>query len=93
MPTIGLWALAAIGRAYPERVLNICDRCDEEECALFAEQADGYYTALNAALYTRRPGAFYARRPFIRRAGARLEELLDEQGGCGVRHWLRHPRA
>jgi hypothetical protein len=43
VPTIGLWALAAIGRrgAYPERALNICDRCDDEECALFAEQADG----------------------------------------------------
>ncbi len=95
VPTIGLWALAAIGRAYPERVLNICDRCDEEECALFAEHADGYYTALHVALYTRRPGAFYARRPFIRRASARLEEVLasarleevlDEQGGCDVRY-------
>ncbi len=93
MPTIALWALVSIGRAYPERMLHICQRCDEEECALFAEQADGYYTALHVALYTRQPGAFYARRPFIRSASARLEEVLDEQGGCdGVRHWLRHPR-
>jgi hypothetical protein len=85
VPTIALWALASIGRAYPERMIHICQRGDEEECALFAEQADGYYVALHlalhVALYTRRPGAFYARRPFIRRASARLEEVLDEEGG------------
>jgi hypothetical protein len=35
VPTIALWALASIGRAYPERMLHICQRSDEEECALF----------------------------------------------------------
>jgi hypothetical protein len=57
VPTIVLWALASIGRACPERMLQICQRGDEEECALCVEQADGYYTALHVALYTRRPGA------------------------------------
>jgi hypothetical protein len=54
VPTMALWALASIGRAYPERMLHICQRTDEEECALFAAQAHGYYTALHVALYTRR---------------------------------------
>jgi hypothetical protein len=93
VPTMALWALASIGRAYPERMLHICRRTDEEECALFVEQAAAYYTALRVALYTRRPGAFYVRRPFIRRASARIEEVLEEQGGGdSVRTWLHHPR-
>jgi hypothetical protein len=93
VPTMALWVLASIGRAYPERMLHICQRTDEEECALFAAQAHGHYTALHVALYTRRPEAFYARRPFIRRASARIEEVLDEQGGSdSMRTWLHHPR-
>jgi hypothetical protein len=93
VPTMALWALASIGRAYPERMLHICQRTDEEECTLFAAQAHGYYTALHVALYTRRPETFYARRQFLRCASARIEEVLDEQGGGdSVRTWLHHPR-
>jgi hypothetical protein len=93
VPTMALWALASIGRAYPERMLHICQLTDEEECALFAAQAHGYYTELHVALYTRRPETFYARRQFIRRASARIEEVLEEQGGGdSVRTWLHHPR-
>jgi hypothetical protein len=93
VPTMALWALASIGRAYPERMLHICQRTDEEECTLFAAQAHGYYTALHVALYTRRPETFYVRRQFIRSASARIEEVLEEQGGGDdVRTWLHHPR-
>jgi hypothetical protein len=93
VPTMALWALASIGRAYPERMLHICQRTDEEECALFAAQAYGYYTALHVALYTRRPETLYARRQFIRSASARIAEVLEEQGGGDdVRGWLQHPR-
>jgi hypothetical protein len=93
VPTMALWALASIGRAYPERMLHICQRSDEEECALFAAQAHGYYTALHVALYTRRPETFYARRQFIRSASERIAEVLEEQGGGDdVRTWLHHPR-
>jgi hypothetical protein len=93
VPTMAMWALASIGRVYPERMLHICQRTDEEECALFAAQAHGYYTALHVALYTRRPETFYARRQFIRSASARIAEVLEEQGGCDdVRTWLHHPR-
>ena len=90
VPTMALWALASIGRAYPERMLHICQRSDEEECALFAAQAHGYYTALHVALYTRRPETFYARRQFIRGASERLAEVLEAQGGGdnNVRKWL-----
>jgi hypothetical protein len=97
VPTMALWALASIGRAYPERMLHlICQkRSDEEkeECARFAAQAYGYYTALHVALYTRRLETFYARRQFIRSASERLAEVLEEQGGGdNVRKWLRPPR-
>ena len=92
VPTMALWALASIGRAYPERILMRMLGADEEK-EEFAAQAYGYYTALHVALYTRRPETFYARRQFIRSASERIAEVLEEQGGGdGVRKWLRHPR-
>ena len=85
VPTMALWALASIGRAYPELMLG-ADKEKEEE---FAAQAYGYYTALHVALYTRRPETFYARRHFIRGASERLAEVLEAQGGGdNVRKWL-----
>jgi hypothetical protein len=95
VPTMALWALASIGRAYPERMLMLGADEEKEECdAQFAAQAYGYYTALHVALYTWRPETFYARRQFIRSASERLAEVLEEQGGGdNVRKWLqRHPR-
>jgi hypothetical protein len=85
VPTMALWALASIGRAYPERMMLGADEEKEE----FAAQAYGYYTALHVALYTRRPETFYARRHFIRGASERLAEVLEAQGGGdNVRKWL-----
>jgi hypothetical protein len=92
VPTMAMWALASIGRAYPERMLMLGSD-EKEECARFAAQAYGYYTALHVALCTRRPETFYARRQFIRSASERIAEVLEEQGGGdNVRKWLRHPR-
>jgi hypothetical protein len=89
VPTMALWALASIGRAYPERMLLGSNEEKEE----FAAQAYGYYTALHVALYTRRPETFYARRQFIRGASERLAEVLEAQGGGNnVRKWLLPPR-
>ena len=95
VPTVGLWALAAVARVCPARVLrdfDVGERRDERETARFVEQAEGYFAALRAALYTNRPGAFYARRPFVRSVGALLEDLLEQQGGCDARTWLRGAR-
>jgi len=89
VPTMALWALASIGRAYPERMLML--GADKEKEKEFAAQAYGYYTALHVALYTRRPETFYARRHFIRGASERLAEVLEAQGGGdnnNVRKWL-----
>ena len=93
VPTVGLWALAAVARVCPARALrDFYGEHDDRETARFVEQAEGYFAALRAALYTRRPGAFYARRPFVRSVGARLEDLLEQQGGCDARTWLRGAR-
>ena len=91
VPTMAMWALASIGRAYPERMRMMLSAYDEKEerDARFAAQAYGYYTALHVALYTRRPETFYARRQFIRGASERLAEVLEAQGGGdNVRKWL-----
>lgn len=89
VPTMALWALASIGRAYPELMLG----ADKEKEKEFAAQAYGYYTALHVALYTRRPETLYARRHFIRGASERLTEVLEAQGGGNnVRKWLLLPR-
>ena len=80
VPTVALWAMAALGRACPERVLGNWES-DDERALLLAEESAAYFAALRTALYTNRPGAFYARRPLMRRVGARLEALLDEVGG------------
>jgi hypothetical protein len=89
VPTMALWALASIGRAYPERMMPMRLSADKEK-EEFAAQAYGYYTALHVALYTRRPETFYARRHFIRGASERLAEVLEAQGGGdnNVRKWL-----
>ena len=94
VPTVALWTMAALGRACPECVLGMWERDNDDERARLAEESAVYFAALRTALYTNRPGAFYAhRRPLMRRIGARLEELLEDVGGVERLVRVRqHPR-
>ena len=94
VPTVALWTMAALGRACPECVLCMWEQDNDDERARLAEESAVYFAALRTALYTNRPGAFYAhRRQLMRRIGARLEELLEDVGGVERLVRVRqHPR-
>jgi hypothetical protein len=87
VPTIGLWALAAVGRVYTGHVMTTKR---SGRASPSRRRATLRRCARRSTRIARAPSTRGAR--FMRRAGARLEELLEEHGGCNAHTWLRPAR-